>query len=263
MNSIQRRDEIMRWVKRDGNVFVEQLVEKYNVSVETIRRDLRILDDKGFVKRTYGGATKREQTTWDIPFHDRIHLNRESKEAIAKASLALLENGDSVFLDGNTTGYVLSRFLPVELQLMIVTNSIFIATSLLQRQVKSKVFLVGGEVGEEGMTSGHKLQQELLQYRFDKAIISCMGVMPSGTYFSKTEPMRVAQTISELTSQLILVADSSKMNRNAFHFGLETKRFDVLVTDDGCPIPLLEKLELSIRRIIVAPAEAPRLKTHR
>lgn len=257
MNSIQRRNEIVRWVKRDGNVYVEQLVAKYKVSVETIRRDLRILDDQGLVKRTYGGAAKREQTTWDMPFHDRIHLNRERKEAIARASMTLLEHGDSLFLDGNTTGYILAHLLPAELQLMIVTNSLFVATALLQRQVKSKVFLVGGEVGEEGMTSGHKLQQELLQYRFDKAIISCMGVMPTGTYYSKTEPMRVAQTISELTSQLILIADSSKMNRNAFHFGLETKRFDVLVTDDSCPVPLLEKLELSIRRIIVASHEAP------
>lgn len=257
MNPIQRRNEIVRRVKRDGNVYVEQLVAKYNVSVETIRRDLRILDEQGLLQRTYGGATKRVQTTWDMPFHERIHLNRERKEAISKAAITLLEHGDSVFLDGNTTGCTLSRFLPSELQLMIVTNSLYIATTLIQRKVKSKVFLLGGEVGDEGMTFGHKLQQELLQYRFDKAFVSCMGLMATGTYFSKTEPMRVTQTISELTSQLILIADSSKMNRNAFHFGLEAKRFDVLVTDDGCPPPILEKLESSIKRMIVAPVEEP------
>jgi len=252
MNSVQRRNDIIRLVKRDGAVLVEQLVAKYDVSVETIRRDLRILDEKGFVKRTYGGAAKREQTTWDMPFHERVNLNRERKERIAKEAVQLLENGDSVFLDGNTTGYVVSMTLPVELQLMIVTNSLFVATTLLQRRAKSKVFLVGGEVNEEGMTSGHKLQQELSSYRFDKAIVSCMGLTAQGAFFSKTEPMRVACSIAERSNQLILAADSSKMNRHAFLFGLETKQIDVFITDDEAPAPLLEKLAESIDRIIVA-----------
>jgi DeoR/GlpR family transcriptional regulator of sugar metabolism len=251
LNSVQRRNDILRLVKRDGSVIVEQLVAKYDVSVETIRRDLRILDERGLVKRTYGGAAKREQTTWDMPFHERINLNRDRKETIAKEAIRLLEDGDSLFLDGNTTGYMISLFLPVDRQMMIVTNSLFVATSLLQRGVNSKVFLVGGEINEEGMTSGHKLQQELLQYRFDKAVISCMGVTASGTYFSRTEPMRVAHTVAEISSQIVLVADSSKMNRHAFHYGLDLKRFGVLITDSGCPSPLLEKFEQSIRRVVV------------
>lgn len=71
-------------VRRIGSVSVEELVDTYQVSVETIRRDLRILDEKGFLRRTYGGAVKREQTTWDMPYYERMQLNLERKEAIAR-----------------------------------------------------------------------------------------------------------------------------------------------------------------------------------
>jgi DeoR/GlpR family transcriptional regulator of sugar metabolism len=75
-----------------------------------------------------------------------------------------------------------------------------------------------------------------------------MGVTANGTFFSKTEPMRVARSIAEHSNQLILVADSSKMNRHAFLYGLDVRQFNTLVTDDSSPASLLEKLEESIER---------------
>lgn len=112
MNSVRRRNGIIMEVRRTGSVSVDELMLSYGVSVETIRRDLRILDEKGIVRRTYGGAVKREQTTWDMPYYDRMQLNLERKEAIAREAVLLLEEGDSVFVDGNTTGLVLSRLIP-------------------------------------------------------------------------------------------------------------------------------------------------------
>lgn len=75
LNSLRRRNEIIMEVRRTGSVSVDELMLSYGVSVETIRRDLRILDEKGIVRRTYGGAVKREQTTWDMPYYDRMQLN--------------------------------------------------------------------------------------------------------------------------------------------------------------------------------------------
>jgi DeoR/GlpR family transcriptional regulator of sugar metabolism len=250
-NSIRRRNEIIQRVKNEGNVNVEELVQKHNVSVETIRRDLRILDEKGLVKRTYGGAAKREQTTWEMPYNERISLNHEKKEAISLEAIKLLEDGDSLFLDGNTTCLTLSRHIPSDLELLIVTNSPSIALYLMQKRVKSKIFLVGGELSSDGMTSGHKLHQELKQYRFDKAMFSCAGLTTQGCFYSKIEPLRIAQTIAEQSNQLILLADSSKMNRTAFMFGFEAKRVDVLVTDDGAPTVLMNKLKEHIKQIVV------------
>jgi DeoR/GlpR family transcriptional regulator of sugar metabolism len=251
MSSTRRRIEILEEVRRSGSVLVEDLVNQYQLSVETIRRDLRILHDKGLLRRNYGGAEKKEKTTWEMPYTQRINYNIQQKEAIAKEVINLLEDGDSVFLDGNTTGFAVSRLIPEHKELVIVTNSIMVAFNLIQKKSRSQVFIAGGEVNDSGLTSGHKLHQELKQYQFDKALFSCAGVMHQGLYFSKMEPQSTAQTLSEQSHQLILMADSSKMNQSAFLFGMEAKRIHVLVTDDGIPLPFLEKLRDMIQKVIV------------
>ncbi|WP_281889807.1 DeoR/GlpR family DNA-binding transcription regulator [Paenibacillus sp. YYML68] len=256
MNSIRRRNDIIQLVKHQGSVDVDQLVEKYGVSVETIRRDLRILDEKGIVRRTYGGAVKKEQKTWDMPYLERVNLNYKQKEAIAQEAVKLIENGDSVFIDGNTTGLAVSRHIPVSLEATIVTNSTFAALNIVQKKGKAQVFLIGGEVGEDGMTSGHKLYQELRQYRFDKAMFSCMGITSQGCFFSKVDPLHVAQMLADISKDLILMADFSKMNRNALFFGLDLRRIDTLVTDSDVPAATLEKLRQPISHIIVAKTAA-------
>ena len=251
MSWAKRRNEIVEEVRRNGSVLVEDLVSRYELSVETIRRDLRILHEKGLVRRNYGGAEKKEQTTWVLPYNERINLNFEKKVAIAKEAVNFLEDGDSVFLDGNTTGLAVSRYIPEHKELVVVTNSIMIALNMIQRKCRAQVFLAGGEVEQDGMTSGHKLQLELKQYQFDKAFFSCAGVTKQGLYFTKTDPLSTAQTLANQSRELILIADSSKMNKSAFLLAMETQRVDVLITDDGIPVPFLEKLRDIIQRVIV------------
>ncbi|MGG4552337.1 DeoR/GlpR family DNA-binding transcription regulator [Paenibacillus humicus] len=154
MNSRRRRNEILEEVRRNGSVLVENLVDQYQLSVETIRRDLRILHEKGLVRRNYGGAERREQTTWEMPYTQRIHYNLEQKEAIAKEAIHLLEDGDSVFLDGNTTGLAVSRLIPAHKELVVVTNSIMVAFNLVQKNSRSQVFMVGGEVDQSAFLFG-------------------------------------------------------------------------------------------------------------
>ena len=77
----------------------------------------------------------------------------------------------------------------------IVTNSAKVAMNLIQKKGKLSVYLVGGEVGEDGMTFGYKLHCELRQYRFDKALFSCMGFGSQGIFYSKWEPLQIAQML--------------------------------------------------------------------
>lgn len=258
MSSMRRRNEIVDEVRRNGSVLVEDLVNRYQLSVETIRRDLRILHEKGLLRRNYGGAEKKEQTTFEMPYTQRIHYHLEQKEAIAKEVVKLLDDGDSVFLDGNTTGLVVSRHIPEHKELVIVTNSTVIALNLIQKKTRSKVYIAGGEVGENGLTCGHKLRQELRQYRFDKALFSCAGITAHGIFFSKMEPQSTAQTLAELSNELIVMADSSKMNQSAFLFGMETRKIHTLVTDEGLPASLQDKLKDQLKQVVIAKVELPR-----
>src|SRR5690625_740062 len=93
-----RRQKILDIIMQDGEIKVDQLVEAFNVSVETIRRDLRILDYQGFVKRKYGGAVKKIEKAKEVPYADRLVQYRREKEVIAKEAVKLLNDGDSVFI---------------------------------------------------------------------------------------------------------------------------------------------------------------------
>jgi DeoR/GlpR family transcriptional regulator of sugar metabolism len=251
--TIRRRNVIIKTIKRNGSVDVDALVKQFEVSVETIRRDLRYLDERGLIKRTYGGAVKREQSTWDMPFNERILFQQNLKEAIVHEAVKLLENGDRIYIDGNTTCVILSQFIPVDIELSVVTNSFHIAWILKQLKGRITIYLVGGELGDEGMTFGHKLITELKAYHFDKVFFSCLGVNAKGCYFSKWEPMQTAQTVAAQADRVILLADSSKMNRNGFLLGMEHKDIDCLITDEGTPEFLLNKLRETINDVIVVP----------
>jgi DeoR/GlpR family transcriptional regulator of sugar metabolism len=255
MKTTNRRKEILNLVDVSGKVSVEQLVNEYNVSLETIRRDLRILDQRGFVKRVYGGAVKLEKAIRDIPYVDRISYNQEQKQAIAVEAAKLLEDGDCVFIDGKTTCLTLTEHIPVDLELTIVTNSVFVALNLSKRKTASSVFLVGGELDDNGMTTGPKLNQELKGYRFDKAFFSCIAIDTKGCYYAKAEPQQLAQTLADISAEVIILADSAKVNRSAFLLGLKMFRIQKLVTDEGAPPVFINTIKSSSCEAIVAKLE--------
>ncbi|WP_018930587.1 DeoR/GlpR family DNA-binding transcription regulator [Gracilibacillus lacisalsi] len=235
MKSTNRRAEILQIIEHDGKVSVEQLITKYEVSEETLRRDLRILADSGYVKRVYGGAEKVEKASRYIPYEDRLSIQYNEKRAIGKECLTLIEKGDSIFLDGKTTCLVFAGLIPVDLELTIVTNSIVLANHLWSKQGKWKIHLLGGELNADGLLNGPKLYHELREYRFDKAIFSCIGLDEKGCYFAKADAQQLAVTLKEITSSLILLADSSKINRHAFLYGLTIDDFSYIVTDSEAP----------------------------
>ncbi|WP_209121605.1 DeoR/GlpR family DNA-binding transcription regulator [Alkalihalobacillus sp. BA299] len=251
----ERRKNILNQIEAYGNLKVEDLLKQYSVSAETIRRDLRILESEGLLKKTYGGAAVLEKTTRYTPYQERLNINSLEKQAIGEAGSRLLEEGDSVFIEGKTTCLALSKLIPPHMELTVVTNSIYVAYNLARENSKIKVFLAGGQLNTDGMTYGPKLYQELKGYRFDKAFISSVSVNSLGCYFSKPEPMQLAQTLPALTSELILLSDSSKVGKSAFLLGIPISQIQYLITDEGSPIDVLQKIKDTGCKVIVAPLE--------
>lgn len=235
MKSTKRRSEILKLVNQNGNVTVDQLLLTYNVSEETLRRDLRILADSGYVKRVYGGAVKIDKKSKYIPYEDRLSIQYNEKKAIGKYCIKLLENGDSVFIDGRTTCLVFADHIPADMNLTIVTNSTFLANNLMNRGGNLQIFVVGGQLSNEGLLTGPKLYEELKAYRLDKAFFSCIGLDANGCYFAKPDAQQLASTLQKISSELILMADSSKINRQAFLSGLAIDQLDYIVTDEEAP----------------------------
>ncbi len=103
MLAIERRQEIMRLIRRDKSVRVHELAGRFEVTEETIRRDLDKLDKEGKVKKTYGGAILEEPVSDDPSFMDRQKVNMDEKKLIAKRASELIEDGETIFIDMSTT----------------------------------------------------------------------------------------------------------------------------------------------------------------
>lgn len=256
MKISERRQKILDKILQDGEVKVDQLMKEFHVSVETIRRDLRILDHQGYVTRKYGGAVKRIEKAKEVPYADRLVQYRREKEAIAKEAVKLLQDGDSLFIDGKTSALTFAYHIPDDLELTIVTNSIVVAHELIQHRPKCSVFTCGGKVDEGGLLTGPRVNQGLRDFQLDKAFFSAIAVDEKGCYYTRSEPQELAQTLKEVCSDLILLADSSKMNKIAFLFGLAMSDLDVIVTDEGVPESFVKSLKSSTTELVVAPLDS-------
>src|SRR5262245_36470237 len=139
-----RRRRLMELISRQGYATLEELVRVLGVSESTIRRDLEVLDLAGSVKRTHGGAVYAGEVRSMPPFDERTETAAAEKRAIGQAAAALLQDGDTVLLDGGTTTLEVARAL-IGRRVQVVTNSLPIAQLLASSQ-QIDLILIGGYV---------------------------------------------------------------------------------------------------------------------
>ena len=111
MLAIERKNEILSILQKEQRVLVSELSQRYNVTEETIRRDLEKLEREGFVKKTYGGAVLNKHITMDMPLKIREQTNRKEKQAIARKVASLVEEGDCMMLDSSSTSLMIAQEL--------------------------------------------------------------------------------------------------------------------------------------------------------
>jgi DeoR family transcriptional regulator, glycerol-3-phosphate regulon repressor len=130
MSQTFRQPDILEIARKEGRVLVEDLAVRFGVTVQTIRRDLSELADSGKLQRVHGGAIIASGTS-NIGYEDRRILNEDAKTEIARACVAQIPNGASVFLNIGTSTEAVARALLTHQKLMVVTNNMNVARFLL------------------------------------------------------------------------------------------------------------------------------------
>lgn len=172
-----RQDMIVSLVNENGSVLVKELSERFEVTEDSIRKDLTLLQKKGLLKKTYGGAVKIRVNAHDYYVSQRKGKNLEEKRRIAEKALELIEDGDVVFLDISTANLELAKLLiEHERPVTVVTNMIDIMLAFTG-DTKIKLIFLGGTFsgGKDGFV-GALTNQEIRQFRFDKAFMGVVGV---------------------------------------------------------------------------------------
>jgi DeoR family glycerol-3-phosphate regulon repressor len=255
MNPNPRQLTLLSVVQARGSVTVEQLADKLGVTLQTVRRDVQRLADKGLLARFHGGVRVPSSTVENMAHQQRKNLHAEGKSRIARAVAAAVPNDCSLILNIGTTTEAIARALLHHSGLRVITNNLNVAT-ILSANPKSEVIVVGGVVRarDQGIV-GEAAVDFIRQFKVDIAIIGISGIEADGSLrdFDYRE-VKVSQTIIEHAREVWLAADISKFNRPAMVEVATLSQIDRLFTDGPPPEPFSAMLsEAQVRFDISLP----------
>lgn len=244
MRATQRHQKIIELVHQQGYVSTEHLVEMFEVSPQTIRRDLNELADSNQIRRHHGGATMPNSAE-NSSYQDRKVMNQQAKDLIAKALVKHIPDGSTLFIDiGTTPEAVAKALLHEHNQLRIVTNNLNVAMILMAKP-DFHVILAGGQVrNKDGGVTGEATLDFISQFRLDFGILGISGIDYDGSLLDfDYHEVRVKRAIIENSRAVFLAADHSKFGRNAMVNLGSIKDVDLVVTDKTPPKELCNLLK--------------------
>lgn len=230
---LQRRDDVLQAIVKQGFVSLGDLSTGFGVSESTIRRDLEVLEQRGSVRRTHGGAVSLTETSAGrLAYAERESAAAAEKKAIATAVARLVPDEHAVIIDGGTTCYQVALAL-VGRRLSVVTNSVPIAAAL-GREVDTEVTLVGGYLyPRTGVALGPKAEGMLAGLRANQLVLSCSAVNPDGVFNANEIMAAVERRMIEVADEVILAADHTKFGKRSIAPVCDWSQVDVVVTDSG------------------------------
>lgn len=222
------------------------------VSESTIRRDLEALEDSGEAKRTHGGVFSTGPTTAVKQFESKKNPGQwEKKRSIAESAARLIDDHDTLLLDGGSTTYELARQL-IGRPLQIVTNSLPVANLFSSCDSVDLVLLGGALHHRTGVTLGSFANQMLQSINVQKAFLSVAGINVRGFYNSNMLLVETERAMMQCADRTIIVADSSKFGRSSLARLCEWSDVHTLVVDDELNEKWRKQIEESSVQLILA-----------
>lgn len=228
----ERRNRLLEMVRVKRFASLPELAEELKVSESTVRRDLDYLEEQGATRRIHGGVLYAGSSPKMPHFDVRQVAKWEQKKAIAERAVELIENGDTVLLDGGSTTYEVARLL-VGRPVHVVTTSLPVA-NLFASDANSDLVLVGGNIcPRTGVAQGPYADKMLGMVRVRKTILSVAGINDEGCFNNNLLLVETEQAMMDAADEVIVVADSTKFGRQSLGHVCPLKDIDLLVVDDG------------------------------
>ncbi|MFI1419539.1 DeoR/GlpR family DNA-binding transcription regulator [Streptomyces sp. NPDC020731] len=234
MYAPERQREILRLARDGGRVDVVSLAEEFQVTAETIRRDLKALDRAGLVRRVHGGAIPAGRLDFEPDLAERETTAADEKDRIARAALAELPADGTLIVDAGSTAARLAGTLPVELSLTVVTHSLPIAARLADHP-GIQLHLVGGRVRHRTRAAVDAWAlRAYAEIRADVLFVAANGFSAEhGLTTPDLAEAAVKRAAMAAARRVVLLADSSKHGQEHFaRFG-DLGDVDLLITDSG------------------------------
>lgn len=249
----ERREIILTKLKNQGRISVKELSSDLNISIDTIRRDLKKLEEDNLLKRTHGGAVLLSKVR-RLPVNDKLRYGEGTihQNAVAKKAAQLIEEGDTVFIGGASIHYILLKYLPIKINFTVVTNSLIVAEKLKAfRNIET--YIVCGKITSSDEIVDALAIEFVRNLRIDKAFLTGGGVEASyGLSTSTPEGSIFQRVISEISREKICLANFDKIGVDFFAKTVGIKDLDILITDWEAPEEELEKIKKAGIKVYIA-----------
>lgn len=239
----QRRLQISELVRQHGSVQVAALADRFGVSLQTVRKDLRYLAERGVMARAYGGAID-SGVVGGIPPEPNYEVKRtehlDEKRRIGVRAAALVKPGDTVVLDSGTTAIQLAEALP-DIELTVVTNDFGVLGTLAAKH-NIHLVMLGGELRRRNMAFYGGLTVEALDaLHVDKLFLGVDGFDLERGVTTHYEPEALLnRKMVEAAREVVCITDSSKFGKVCLHRIIPVTALDMLITDTGAPEDISE-----------------------
>ncbi len=245
-----RRSQIVEILNKNGTISNGDIMQTFGVSIETVRRDLAFLEERGYLERVYGGAVKKKFMNTEPTYISREKENYSEKEKIAKEAEKFICDKDTVFFDLGTTVQLLADNVSANKEITAFTNALRTAITLCDKG--AKVVMPAGELrGGEYALSGTASEQSMQNFNVDKAFIGVGGITENGlTDFIMSEARLRSQVIKN-ANKVIVLADFSKFGIRAMCNVCKLEDIDVLITDSKAPQEIIKTMEKKGVQVII------------
>jgi DeoR family glycerol-3-phosphate regulon repressor len=245
-----RQQQIVEIARATGRVVVDDLAARFEVTPQTIRKDLNELCDQRLLSRIHGGAVIASGVE-NVGYEARRFISQEEKRAIGAAAAAVIPNNTSLFINIGTTTEEVARALLDHEGLLVITNNINVA-NILYRHERIEVIVAGGPVrrGDGGIIGGAAVDF-IRQFMVDHAVIGASAIDEEGALLDfDYREVRVSQAIIGNARQVILVSDRLKFERSAPVRIGHISQIDVFVTDELVSAPIADLCRAQGVRVI-------------
>lgn len=232
----ERHQLILDILAKSENITTGEIQEKFSISYDSAKRDLRILEEKGLLKRTHGGAIPIRKIGWggechDLSARERVQTVRDNYLAISKKAISMIEPKDVVYITSASIGCLMAQNIPSDLNCTIVTNSISIAEEL-RRYDHVTVIVTGGEMNRNGAFYDEFTIDIVNRLRFDKCFITSACISTKfGLSIQKSRNIGLVNAVIDNSKVIVGLFPKEKIGFDSIVSICPANKLNYLITD--------------------------------
>lgn len=251
----ERRQKILAMLNQDKRVLAKDLAELFQISVDSIRRDLTIMEEQGLLKKTHGGAIPSPKVRQaPQPPDVRYGEGTAQGNAIAKLAVSYIRENDTVFIGSGSVSYLLLKHLPERMPLTIMTNCMRVADVLREREW-IETYLIGGRVKQSGNITDVIANEFVRRFKFDISFVTGGGISENGIYVATPEVAAFGRAVMSVSRRSIGMITHQALGNDGFAKVESTQDLDLLITDWDADPEAVERIRSLGVQVIVAAIE--------